>query len=290
MVYSFWIAIAHLVTIFVGVVGLYWFVNWRTKCNDQEEILTRHNDAYLKLRLGMVLGPIIATLSTVAHDMNTWTSVSWVALAFGVGAFWAVLGNYLIDWLFLYRRGVDFEDTNVAVAHAKAGFALGMGLVTFGAFVGDAPTRTIGFLSLALFTTLAAIGLLLSLTVFSWLFKARRKMHRGSLRRQLLADNPAAGWYALTILLSTGLVLAAAMAGDFTTWADSLKGFGMAAVVAMGGSIVGALAFDLIVLTGKGFTLWGIMERREASGAKLLSGFMLASTLPVALVVNQYIA
>ncbi len=288
---NFWIAVTHVAVVIAGVVGFYWLINSITKCVDQEQILVRHNEAYLRLRQGMVLGPVIATITTVPQGMHYWGSVGWVALAFCIGAFWSVVGHWVVDWIFLSRRTSAFDDTNVSIATAKLGFSVAMGIVTAAAFIGSAPNRVTGLVSLGVFTSLAAAGLLLTLTAFSTLLRIKAVSgSRTSLRQHLLSDNPAAGWYALAALVPASFVLGAAMAGDFTTWGDSLKGFGLAVAVALVGSLAGALFIDLTILTGKGFTLWGILDRRETSGAKLLLSFMVAATLPVALVVNQYVA
>jgi hypothetical protein len=112
-------------------------------------------------------------------------------------------------------------------------------------------------------------------------------MAPGNLRGAVVAGGVTEGLEAAAVLTAVGLILYGAIAGDFTTWPESLAGFGMALGVASVGLCVARYLIDWFVLTGD-CTLRTIHAQRQGAAA-LLAFLLVMVALPISAVVNLYV-
>jgi len=90
------------------------------------------------------------------------------------------------------------------------------------------------------------------------------------------------------VLTAVGLILYGAIAGDFTTWPESLAGFGAALGIAYVGLYVARYLIDWFVLTGE-CTLRTIHAQQQRGAAALLAFLLVMVALPISAVVNLYV-
>ncbi|MEV0133974.1 hypothetical protein AB0H83_36590 [Dactylosporangium sp. NPDC050688] len=149
-------------------------------------------------------------------------------------------------------------------------------------FVGQAPNLQTSLTSTGVFTLAGVAGLVIA-------FYLHSLVAPGNLRGAVVAGGVTEGLEAAAVLTAVGLILYGAVAGDFTTWPESLAGFGMALGVAYVGLYVARYLIDWFVLTGD-CTLRTIHAQQQQQGAAALLAFLLVMVaLPISAVVNLYV-
>jgi len=197
----------------------------------------------------------------------------------------AALGFWVTDWMILRTPATRLAALNrvpFSVGLVRLGFYLGLGLVVRATFVGEAPDLRTGLLSTLVFTVAGIAGLVIA-------FYLHSAVARGNLRTAVVAGGVTEGLESAAVLTAVGLILYGAMAGDFTTWTDSLRDFGMALGVAYVGLYVARYLIDWLILTGE-CTLKTIHAQQQKGAAALLAFLLVMVAIPVGAAVNLYVA
>jgi hypothetical protein len=170
----------------------------------------------------------------------------------------------------------------LSVGLVRLGFYIGLGLVVRATFIGEAPSQRTGLLATLAFTAAGIAGLLVA-------FYLHSAVARGNLRTAVAAGGVTEGLESGAVLTSVGLIMYGAMAGDFTTWTESLRGFGVALGVAYAGLYLARYVIDWLVLTGE-CTLETIHAQQQKGAAALLAFLLVMMAIPISAVVNLYVA
>jgi hypothetical protein len=278
------IASLQVLIVVVGVGGGWWLVNLLTAFDDHAELWVATNWGYFVQRVGFVLVQVIGVSSLLGQNLTDWTSLAWVT----GGLLWATLlaavGFWLSDWMILRTRATRLSALNhvpMSVGLVRLGFFLGLGLIVRATFGGDAPTLATGLLSTLVFTAAGIAALVVA-------FYLHGLVTRGDLRAAVVAGRVTEGLESGAVLAAVGLILYGAMAGDFTTWGDSLLGFGVALGVAYVGLYVARYVIDWFILTGE-CTLRTIHAHQQKGAAALLAFLLVMVAIPVSAVVNLYV-
>lgn len=213
---------ALLATLTVGVAGaVAWIIiDKLTKHDDLRTILIDRNWAYLAQRIGIQAGLTIAMLPTIAslgHEHPGWswlwmaTEVSWCIVAM-------LIARPIVDQLVLSKiNNLDeLLKGNLAVGIAEAGFYIGIGFVINGSLTGDAPSfwtlvaSTAGFYVLGI----ALLGLAYKLY--------KRLSITGEVSKELTETSVATGIDVGAAMTAFGILIGAAVAGDFDKWWPSI--------------------------------------------------------------------
>ncbi|MER7009033.1 DUF350 domain-containing protein [Dactylosporangium sp. NPDC000555] len=278
------IAVLQVLIVIVGVGGGWWLLNAATSFDDHDELWRRSNWGYLVQRIGFVAVQVIGVSSLIGHELTKWSSLAWV----GGGIVWAtvlaILGFWITDWMILRTRATPLGALNgvpLSVGVVRLGFYLGLALVVRATFIGHAPDLRTSLLSTLVFTVAGVAGLVIA-------FYLHGLVAPGNLRTEVVAGGVTEGLESAAVLTAVGLILHGAIAGDFTTWAESLAGFGMALGVAYVGLYVARYLIDWFVLTG-GCTLKTIHAQQQKGAAALLAFLLVMVALPIGAVVNLYV-
>jgi hypothetical protein len=206
----------------------------------------------------------------------------------GGGLVWATLlaglGFWVTDWMILRSqatRRAALNQVPLSVGLVRLGFYIGLGLVVRATFVGEAPGWRTGLLATLVFTAAGIAGLVIA-------FYLHSVVARGNLRTAVVAGGVTEGLESAAVLASVGLILYGAMAGDFTTWPDSLRGFGVALGVAYVGLYAARYVIDWLVLTGD-CTLATIHAKQQKAAAALLAFLLVMVAVPISAAVNLYV-
>jgi uncharacterized membrane protein YjfL (UPF0719 family) len=129
-------------------------------------------------------------------------------------------------------NGDAVSDGNATVAFIEAGAYIATGLVLFGSFVGSGP-----WISSIVFFALTQLLLLAIIKLYD--FQAPF-----DLKQAILDNNLAAGIVLSGIFVSYGIILSAAVRGDFTDWIRDLNEFALTVLMAV---VLIAFVFNSIV-------------------------------------------
>jgi hypothetical protein len=278
------IAALQVLIVVLGVGGGWWLLNLLTAFDDQAELWQSSNWGYLAQRVGFVFAQVVGVSSLLGQDLTGWSSLGWVA----GGLVWATLlaaaGFWLTDWMILRSRATHRTALNrvpLSVGLVRLGFYIGLGLVVRATFVGEAPSQGTGLAATGVFTAAGIAGLVVA-------FYLHSAVARGNLRTAVVSGGVTEGLESAAVLASVGLILYGATAGDFTTWAESLRGFGVALGVAYVGLYVARYVIDWLVLTGD-CTLETIHQHQQKGAAALLAFLLVMVAVPISAVVNLYV-
>jgi hypothetical protein len=278
------IATLQALIVVAGVGGAWWLLNLLTAFDDHAELWGATNWAYLVQRIGFVFVQVVGVSSLLGHDLTEWSSLAWIA----AGLVWATLlaaaGYWVTDWMVLRTRATPLaalDRVPLSVGLTRLGFYVGLGLIVRATFVGEAPTLRTGLLATLAFTATGIAGLVIA-------FYLHSVVARGNLRTAVAAGGLTEGLESGAVLAAVGVILYGAMAGDFTTWADSLAGFGMALGVAYAGLYIARYVIDWFILTGD-CTLATIHAKQQKGAAALLAFLLVMVAIPVSAVVNLYV-
>ncbi|GAA2355799.1 hypothetical protein [Dactylosporangium salmoneum] len=278
------IAVLQVLIVIFALGGGWWLLNAATSFDDHYELWQRANWGYLVQRVGFVAVQVIGVSSLVGQDLHSWSSLAWV----GGGVVWATLlaifGFWITDWMILRTRATKIGELNavpLSVGLVRLGFYLGLALVVRATFIGHAPNLRTSLTSIAVFTVAGIAGLVIA-------FYLHSLVSYGNLRAEMATGGVTEGMESAGVLTAVGLILYGAMAGDFTTWPDSLAGFGVALGVAYVGLYVARYLIDWFVLTGA-CTLKTIHAEQQRGAAALLAFLLVMLALPISAVVNLYI-
>jgi hypothetical protein len=279
------IATLQVVIVVLGVGGGWWLVNALTAFDDHAELWVANNWGYLVQRVGLVFVQVVGVSGLLGLDLNDWRSLAWVAGGLVWSTALAAAGFWITDWMILRTRATAFGELNrvpLSVGLVKLGFYVGLGLIVRATFVGQAPDVATALLSIAAFTAAGLVGLVLA-------FHLHGLVSRADLRAGTVAGGLTEALESASVLAAVGLILHGAIAGDFTTWGDSLAGFGVALGVAYVGLYVARYVIDWFILTGE-CTLRTIHAERQTGAAALLAALLVLVAVPVSAAVNLYIA
>ncbi|WP_432829990.1 hypothetical protein [Dactylosporangium sp. CA-092794] len=278
------IAVLQVLIVILGVGGGWWLLNAVTSFDDHVELWQRANWGYLVQRVGFVAVQVIGVSSLIGQDLHNWSSLAWV----GGGIVWAtvlaILGFWITDWMILRTRATPLGALNgvpLSVGLVRLGFYAGLAFVVRATFVGQAPNLGTSLLSTLVFTVAGVAGLVIA-------FYLHGLVAHGNLRTSVVAGGVTEGLESAAVLTAVGLVLYGAIAGDFTTWPESLAGFGAALGVAYVGLYVARYLIDWFVLTGE-CTLKTIHAQQQKGAAALLAFLLVMVALPISAVVNLYV-
>lgn len=277
------IAVLQVLIVVVGVGAGWWLLNRLTAFDDHAELWLANNWAYLAQRTGFVFVQVVGVSSLVGQDTSDWSSLGWVAGALAWATLLAAAGLPLTDWMILRTRFrlATLDQVPLSVALVRLGFYIGLGMVVRATFVGEAPTLGTGLLATLVFTAAGIAALVVA-------FYLHSAVTRGHLRTAVAAGGVTEGLESAAVLGSVGLILYGAMAGDFTTWSDSLRGFGVALGISYVGLYIARYVIDWFVLTGD-CTLKTIHERQQKGAAALLAFLLVMVAIPISAAVNLYV-
>ncbi|WP_433079627.1 hypothetical protein ACQP1P_40700 [Dactylosporangium sp. CA-052675] len=279
------IAVLQVLIVILGVGGGWWLLNAVTAFDDHDELWQRSNWGYLVQRVGFVAVQVIGVSSLIGQDLTNWNSLAWV----GGGIVWAtvlaVLGFWITDWMILRSRATRIGALNtvpLSVGLVRLGFYLGLALVVRATFIGHAPDLRTSLLSTAVFTLAGIAGLVIA-------FHLHGLVAHGNPRAAMVTgDGVTQGLESAAVLTAVGLILYGAIAGDFTTWPESLAGFGAALGIAYVGLYVARYLIDWFVLTGE-CTLKTIHAQQQKGAAALLAFLLVMVALPISACINLYV-
>jgi len=277
------VAVLEVLIVVVGVGAGWWLVNRLTAFDDHAELWLATNWGYLAQRVGFVFAQVVGVSSLVGRDLTEWSSLGWVGGGLVWGTLLAAAGFWLTEWTILRApRPVPLNQVPLSVGLVRLGFYIGLGLVIRATFAGDAPTARTGVLATLAFTAAGVAGLIAA-------FYLHSAVANGDLRGAVVAGGVTEGLESAAVLTSVGLILYGAMAGDFTTWAESLRGFGIALGLAYIGLYAARYVIDWLVLTGE-CTLKTIHAQQQKGAAALLAFLLVMVAIPISAVVNLYVA
>jgi hypothetical protein len=278
------IAVLQVLIVILGVGGGWWLLNAVTAFDDHDELWERANWGYLVQRVGFVAVQVIGVSSLIGQDLTNWNSLAWV----GGGIVWAtllaVLGFWITDWMILRSRATPLGGLNtvpLSVGLVRLGFYLGLALVVRATFVGQAPNLRTSLISTLVFTVAGIAGLVIA-------FYLHGLVAHGNLRASMVQGGVTEGLESAAVLTAVGLILYGSIAGDFTTWPESLEGFGVALGIAYVGLYVARYLIDWFVLTGD-CTLKTIHAQQQKGAAALLAFLLVMVALPISAVINLYV-
>jgi hypothetical protein len=277
------IAVLQVLIVVIGVGAGWWLLNRLTSFDDHAELWLANNWAYLAQRVGLVFVQVVGVSSLVGQDVSEWSSLAWVAGTLAWATLLAAVGLPLTDWMILRTRTrlATLDQVPLSIGLVRLGFYIGLGMVVRATFVGEAPTVGTGLLATLVFTVAGIVALVVA-------FYLHSAVTRGHLRTAVASGGVTEGLESAAVLASVGLILHGATAGDFTTWADSLRGFGVALGISYVGLYVARYVIDWFVLTGD-CTLKTIHERQQKGAAALLAFLLVMVAIPISAAVNLYV-
>jgi|GEM_PF-3916936 len=267
-----WLSLIELL-VAVAAVVLGWLVLDRmtTTFNDLDEIFSREGLSYAILRAGFLIGQVWGMYSVLRYNPTPdGIDILWVAVA-GVTVTATLLLVYVVLSALIGRdipnkvvptrhsMGGNFNSKseltdprghNTGLSLLKACFFVSVGLIYNGAFAGDAVGVRLGT-ALGATATFVAVGLAVLLvwymvhnriTRFIGGYRISALVRKG----ELPACIEAAG-----VALGLGIILQAAIAGDFTSWYSAFIGFFVTLVVALVLTYALKLGFSALVLRGR---------------------------------------
>ncbi len=279
------IATLQVLIVVIGVGGMWWLVNLLTEFDDHAELWVANNWGYLAQRAGFVLAQIVGVSGLLGRNLDDWSSLAWVAGGLVWSTLLAAAGFWITDWMILRTRATRFADLNrvpLPVGLVRLGFYVGLGLIVRATLIGEAPNLRIALLSTLVFTAAGIAGLVLAYYLHGFVSRAQSggTVVGGALTGAL---------ESMGVLAAVGIILHGAIAGDFTTWGDSLAGFGAALGIAYVGLYVARYLVDWFILTGR-CTLRTIHEQQQTGAAALLAFLLVMVAIPVSAVVSLYVA
>lgn len=184
--------------------------------------LTGTNVAAALFNVGNVLGVFLIAGSIVANTVEgeSWkTDVTWVAAFGGVGlALFAITSRVGAMTILRSKLTAEIERGNAAAGIAAGGHAVATAIIVARALAGN-DLRELG---LSLFFFLLAQASLHLLVV---LFRALTPYDDGD---EIMGENVAAALSYAGLTIAVGMIVGRAVEGQFTTWAQSLRGYGFA--------------------------------------------------------------
>lgn len=263
-----------VVSVLTSALALWWIINWLTPFDDEEEMFTRGNVAYTLQRVGILAGFCIALLPVIGdYDKDhILPSLGWLSLeAVWVGVILLVV-RYVVDKTLLPQvsNTSALKDGNLAVGIAECGAYLATGLITGAALVGSAASTWLSVFSSTVFALLG-IGLV-GLVVLLAPNRLRERVGRGEI---------ASACLLVGLLIGSALVVRVGVAGDFTSWSDSLVAFLATALLAVVTLLISWRLVDLVVL--RLHTVDEVVRKDLAAPAIV----MMVSLISVALVVAE---
>lgn len=209
----FWLFVAKKVTDFAD--------NYASGLDSDYEIGERSNLAVGLRRTGIYLGTIIGMLGPLLGESNGFGADLAVFFYEGaaVTAFMVIAGLWIGRALVGEKTSAAVGEHNEAVGIVAMAAYIATGLITLGSFVGEG--GGIGTV-IAFF-----IAGQLSLFLLVKLYDAVTPLNFAELVRDY---NTAAGLLLGGVILSFGIILAAAISGPFNGWVESFLSFGFYAV------------------------------------------------------------
>jgi uncharacterized membrane protein YjfL (UPF0719 family) len=195
---------------------------------DSSEVSVQANLARPLARLGFFIG--LALLATVVVDgvlreAASWPAgLRWAAAYAGVGTALLLLTGALVSRVFLRgRMRAEIARGNVAAGLVAGGNYVAVGWIMNSCFFGrDLPSLTVSaFFYLIGVATLIALQLLY------------RGLTRYADDQEVIGENAAAALGFVGATLAFAVIVAHAAEGTFNTWRTSLRGYGIALLLAL---------------------------------------------------------
>jgi uncharacterized membrane protein YjfL (UPF0719 family) len=184
--------------------------------------LTGTNPAAALYNVGNVLGVFIIAGSVVANSVEgeSWkTDVTWVAAFGGMGlALFAVTSRLGAMMLLRSKLTAEIERGNAAAGIAAGGHAVATAVIVARALSGS-QLRDLGLSAVFFLIAQASLHLLVLL------FRALTPYDDGD---EIMGENVAAALSYAGLTIAVGMIVGRAVEGEFTTWAQSLRGYAYA--------------------------------------------------------------
>lgn len=228
---DFGIGVAKIL-VFGAFLAIAWVAfNWLTKTiKDEREMLENGNTPFTVIRACVLNAQALAMVPLMSTTTANQSSQDLIWLA--IGGVW-VITTFAGARLFIERLvgGNTRADINnlhnlgLAPAIAQSGFYVAVGLIIGSTFVGAAPTVWIAGGSIALFSGLGLLALVMLYVIFA---------KRASLHEQINEhDNAAAAIAAAALLVTFALAIAGGIEGDWNGLIPGLVGFAVALLFAV---------------------------------------------------------
>jgi hypothetical protein len=295
-----WIAFVIAAGIVMPLV--WWLLNISSLWNDHEEMFENNNDGFTAVRALQIIAMAYGLAPVIGYGTpHWWQHTLWAVF----DAMWVCVLLVLAAPVLNYVVKRVHGGLNAIINNsAPTGVVLGVFYVAYGLIIGatlpgpgDSIARTFevslvfGLLALVFITV---VYLSVSrIRMFRELLDTQtadgvlshtntgRKLNLGDL---IGAGNWAATTLAATIVWTLGIVTSSAVAGNFTTWGDSIVTFLVAAVFMLVISIAALWLVDKFVVTRE--TVFSMVEKRLVRPAIIMSSFLFAAGIFASYVVS----
>ena len=221
------------------------------------------NFAWAIRRCGVLLAIGIGLSGVMVGGSINFLTDLWTTGLYSLAlTIFVLISLYVNDHLIL--SGVDntseIKKGNVAVALVEFGGLMATGLVAKGAMIGEG-----SWVAALVFFILGQAAMVFSVKIYN--------LVRGgalSLSEEAEHGNTAAGILLGSKLWAYGLIMSAAVSGDFTAWLPDIMGFAATAVMAMVLLYIAEWVVDWVIITWD--TVHGIVEKKAIPSALVLAG------------------
>ncbi len=257
----------------VFIIGMWALINASTrKTDDHHKMFVEKNQSYLMQRFGIALAQAIAIYPTLGQGAVGWSALWWTVLSGGV-MFVVILVAYPIMRTVIGRNKpvpsvvTGGDDSGYSVRHSPrdpdkavtdpfsiglvvAGFYLAFGLAVNGVFSGGAPTQGLDGATITVIVVFVLLGVLIPVLMYFVNDQLTTRLLGYSTRVGVREGRVASGLEALGMLIAQGIIMQAAISGEFTNWGNALLGFFSAVVLVQLATYVARWLFDLFILVG----------------------------------------
>lgn len=292
--YTFGAFAAFLVAA-VTLVLVWALLNKISPWDDNVEMFQRKNTGFTVVRTMQVIGLGYALAPVIGYTTERWWQQAvWAA----VDAVWIVV------LLLLVSRAVTalVEQTHGGVnairnCNTQVGLVTGMFYIAFGLVIGatlPGPSLLGVVRTFEISTTFSLLGMGFILAVYLVFAHVRVFRYTSgdeassgtpySLSRYIMDEDWPATILATTLIWTFGVVTSSAVAGTFTSWADSIVTFAVAAAIMVALTSVTMWLVDKFVVTND--TTRSMIEKGLWHPALVMSGFLFAVSIFASYVVS----
>lgn len=229
--------------------------DWRTKDFNDDEHIDDGNVAVGLRRAGLYLGIAIALSGALrGASKGFWFDSIQLFIDGLIITGLMFSSRFINDFIMLGHINNDAECIrifklpdgrqkvgNTAVGIVEAGMYLGTGFILHGAISGTSAGFFQGIVSAVLFFVVGQLALL----IFGLLYELITPFN---VRKQIKANNPAAGIGLSGSIAALAIILMASISGPFTGWKSDLASFGIYAVFGIAALLICRVVIDKLLL------------------------------------------